>query len=209
MVGRLVDLTMPIHEGMPFNPDHFPPHITPYAQVATHGWSASRLVLDSHLGTHLDAPCHFVDGAPCLDDIALEHLVGPTQVIHLDSVRDDEAIGPERLPIIKDPRVLMSTGWWRHADDPDRYFARYPYLTLDAAAVLINSGVRLVGIDGPSVDRDGETHKEFLSRGVVIVENLISLDKLPETCTVWILPLRIAGGDGSPVRAVAEVALPG
>jgi len=158
---------------------------------------------------HWLAPCHFVDGAPGLDDIPLGHLVGPTQVIHLDSVRDDEAIGPERLPIIKDPRVLMSTGWWRHADDPDRYFTRYPYLTLDAAAVLINSGVRLVGIDGPSVDRDGETHKEFLSRGVVIVENLISLDKLPETCTVWILPLPIAGGDGSPVRAVAEVALPG
>lgn len=203
--GRLVDLTMPIVQGMPFNPDHFPPEITRYAEIGTHGWAATRLLLDSHLGTHIDAPSHFLPNGIHLDRIPLEQLVGPAQVVRLPGLGEGEAISAGRLPPIEQPRVLFATDWWRHATDSDLYFRRFPYLSVEAAASLLDSGVRLVGIDGPSVDYDGTTHILLLGGGSVIVENLQHLDQLPDTCSVTVLPLPIVDGDGSPVRAIAEI----
>lgn len=78
-----IDLTLPIAPGMPFNPDHFPPDISSYASIASHGWRASRLVLDSHLGTYIDAPNHFVEGGKALDELDLASLIGPAQIVHL------------------------------------------------------------------------------------------------------------------------------
>ncbi len=200
-----IDLTMPIAAGMPFNPDHFPPEITPYASIETHGWSASKLILDSHLGTHMDAPSHFVQGAATLDQIALEVLVGTAQVVHLDNVGEKEALLPQRFPVINQERLLIHTRWsGRTLGSPD-YFARYPFLTPEAAEHLVNMGVRLVGIDCPSVDYDpGKMHIALLSRGTVIIENLVNLDRLPERCMLIALPLPIKGGDGCPLRAIAQ-----
>lgn len=203
--AALIDLTMPIVEGMPSNPDHFPPRLTPYADFASHGWTATELLLDSHLGTHLDAPSHFIPNGIPLDRIPLEQLVGPAQVIHLPSLAEGEAISPDRLPPIGHPRVLLATGWWLHANDPDRYFRRFPYLSREAALSLLDSGVRVVGIDGPSVDYDGGTHVVLLGGGAVVVENLVNLNRLPDVCWVAILPLPIVQGDGSPVRAIAKI----
>ncbi|MGH3040334.1 MAG: cyclase family protein [Gaiellaceae bacterium] len=200
----LIDLTMPIRPGMPFNPDHFPPEINRYAEIDTHGWEARKLVLDSHLGTHMDAPSHFVRGGMALDRIPLEVLVGQAQVVDLPELEDGEAISPDHLPPLNSSRILLATGWWRVSEDSDRYFQRFPYLGEEAAKVLVGAGVRLVGIDGPSIDYDGKTHVLILSSGAVIVENLVRLDALPATCTASILPLPIVGGDGCPVRAIAE-----
>jgi kynurenine formamidase len=196
---------MPIVEGMPFNPDHFPPEITRYAEIDTRGWRATTLLLDSHLGTHIDAPSHFLPNGIHLDQVPLEQLVGPAQVVRLPGLREGEAISADRLPSIERPRILLATDWWRHADDPELYFRRFPYLSEAAAASLLHSGVRLVGIDGPSVDYDGKTHILLLSGGSVIVENLLHLDQIPDLCFISILPLPIVGGDGSPVRAIAEI----
>ncbi|MGH2988765.1 MAG: cyclase family protein [Solirubrobacterales bacterium] len=204
MRAVLIDLTMPISPGMPFNPDHFPPEITRYAEIDTHGWEARKLLLDSHLGTHMDAPSHFVRGGATLDGIPLEVFVGAAQVVQLPDVEDGEEISPMHLPTLTSSRVLLATGWWRESEDHDRYFQRFPYLGEEAAEVLIEAGVRLVGIDGPSIDYDGATHRLLLSRGAVIVENLVRLDSLPATCPVSVMPLPIVGGDGCPVRAIAE-----
>lgn len=201
-----IDLTMPIAAGMPFNPDHFPPEITPYASIETHGWSASKLILDSHLGTHMDAPSHFVQGAATLDQIALEVLVGTAQVVHLDNVGEKEALLPQHFPVINQDRLLIHTRWSERTLGSPDYFARYPYLTPEAAEHLVNMGVHLVGMDCPSVDYDpGKTHIALLSRGTVIIENLVNLDRLPERCTLIALPLPIKGGDGCPLRAIAQI----
>lgn len=200
----LTDLTMPISPGMPFNPDHFPPEITLYAEIDTHGWEARKLLLDSHLGTHMDAPSHFVRGGIALDEIPLEVFVGAAQVVQLPHLADGEEISPSQLPKLTSSRVLLATGWWRESEDSDRYFKHFPYLGEEAAEALVEAGVKLVGIDGPSIDYDGKTHVLLLSGGAVIVENLVRLDSLPDTCSVSIMPLPIVGGDGCPVRAIAE-----
>lgn len=201
----LVDLTMPIEQGMPFNPDHFPPEITSYASIATHGWAASKIVLDSHLGTHVDAPCHFVAGGMTLDAVPIEVFSGPAQVVHLENLAEGEAISSAHLPPLHSERVLLSTGWWRQASDHQLYFSRYPFLAEEAARSLLDVGVRLVGIDGPSIDYDGRTHVALLEAEAIVVENLMRLDSLPESCAITILPLSIMKADGSPARAVAHL----
>jgi kynurenine formamidase len=75
-MSTLIDLTMPIAPGMPFNPDRFPPEIATYATVPTHGWQARRLILASHLGAHVDARAHFVEGGEMIDETPLDVLVG-------------------------------------------------------------------------------------------------------------------------------------
>jgi arylformamidase len=205
MSPALVDLTLPITSDMPFNPDHFPPEIERYATIEADGWEARRLVLDSHLGTHMDAPSHFVPGGLTLEAIPLDVFVGPVQVIRIDGLAEGESIGPERLPEITCPRVVLATGWSEGVADRDRYFGRFPYIGEDAAQALVDASVRLVGIDGPSVDYDGATHVLLLSNGVIVVENLMRLVELPERCRLTVTPLPIAGGDGCPVRAIAEL----
>lgn len=201
----LVDLTMPIEQGMPFNPDHFPPEITSYASIATHGWAASKIVLDSHLGTHVDAPCHFVADGKTLDAVPIEVFSGTAQVVHLENIGAGEAISSAHLPPLHSERVLLSTGWWREASDHELYFSRYPFLAEEAARSILDAGARLVGIDGPSIDYDGRTHVSLLEAEAIVVENLMRLDGLPDRCTVTILPLSIAKADGSPARAVAHL----
>jgi len=201
----LTDLTMPIAAGMPFNPDHFPPEITPYADLPTHGWRASKLVLDSHLGTHIDAPHHFIEGGETVDALDLAVLIGAAQIVHLTGIGECAAITLDHLPPVQHPRLLLHTGWSERAFDDLTYFSAYPYLTVDAARALAEQGVRLVGIDCPSVDYDpGDTHRALLGRGVIIIENLVNLARLPTFCTVMALPLPIRRGDGSPARIVAQ-----
>jgi kynurenine formamidase len=204
MTWQLADLTMPIWPGMLVNPDHFPPEISTYATIGSHGWEARRLVLDSHLGTHLDAPSHFVAGGPAVDEADLSVLIGPAQVIHLDAVAPREAITAARVGRLAGRRVLLDTGWSARGLGQAEYFGRAPYLAPDCAQALLDAGVVLLGVDVPSVDLDGGVHITLLGGGCLIVENMTALAGLPASCELTVLPLPIRGGDGCPVRAVAR-----
>jgi len=204
MTQRLADLTMPISAGMLFNPDHFPPEISTYATLDSHGWEARRLVLDSHLGTHLDAPSHFVAGTATVDQADLAVLTGEAQVIHLDEVAPGEVLTAARLGRVTGRRVLLDTGWSARDLGQAEYFGHAPYLAPDAARALLDAGTQLLGLDLPSVDLDGGIHVALLGGGCLIVENMTGLSALPATCELTVLPLPITGGDGSPVRAVAR-----
>src|SRR5919198_1611426 len=96
-MSTLTDLTMPSASGMPFNPDHFPHAISTYATVPTHGWEARRLILDSNLGTHMDAPAHFMEDGQTIDGTPLDVLVGAAQVIRLSHLGPRDAITPDLL----------------------------------------------------------------------------------------------------------------
>lgn len=201
----IVDLTQPIEAGMPFNPDHFPPEIAPYADIETHGWRATRIVLDSHLGTHMDAPSHFVPDGDTLDAIPLDRLIGTAEVVRIDGVEARTALTPDHVPATTAARLLLHTGWAECTYGTPDYFAEYPYVTPELAQVLVDRGVILVGLDAPSVDYDpGETHHVLLEAGVLIVENIANLASVPDRIRLTVLPLPIVGGDGCPVRAVAE-----
>jgi len=169
----------------------------------------SQVVLGLHVGTHMDAPYHFVDSAATIDQVALDACIGPCALVDLPGFDRGGAIESrhlephgERLRAAR--RAILRTGWEKRWKTPG-YFEEHPVLSKGAARFLVDSGLLLVGADMPSVDRPPhEAHLELLGRGIVIVENLTNLGALPEA-PFWIaaLPLRVAGRDGSPVRAVA------
>jgi arylformamidase len=162
--------------------------------------------LDMHLGTHMDAPLHFVPGGS--DIAALGIPLRPAIVVRTH----ERSIPARALPAIplEGRAVLFDTGW---APDLESraYFAGYSHISPELARELVARGAALVGIDTPSVDPidpalECPSHRILLGAGVPIVEGLCDLSELPDTPgTLWFgcFPLKLEGADGSPVRALA------
>ena len=202
----LIDISLPIREGMiVYEGD---PDITVSSAAALERGdpaNVSSLRLGSHTGTHMDAPLHFIDGASSIDSVSLDVLIGPALVIEIDA---DRLIEPRHLTdarIGTQPRLLMKTRNSALWERPS--FAReYVALSLDGARFLLERGVKLIGIDYLSIEAfavEGHpVHRTLLGAGIVIVEGLDLRRVTPGMYELYCLPLRIAGGDGSPCRAV-------
>ena len=174
-------------------------------------WRVLRLALGSHSGTHIDAAAHFVSGGRTIDRYPLERFVVPGVVAAL-AAGDDEEIAAEALvaALATAPpggALLLRTGWDRHWGGAA--MLRHPFLGAAACEAVLAAGVTLVGTDAFNVDSSvrGTTHvhEALLGRDVLIVENLTNLDRLPaaQPLRCSFVPLKLARGDGSPVRAYA------
>ena len=204
---RSIDISMPLFEGMPTFPGDPAFASEPVARLGQGGpFDVSRLTLASHAGTHLDPPSHFVAGGTPVDRVDLDTLNGPCRVVA--GGRDGRSITPaevERVPPGTSRllwRTPNSARWARRLE----FFDDYVGLELEAAARLLERGVRLVGIDALSVDLPrSETypvHRLLLGRGVLILEGLLLGEAEPGAYHLGCLPLRLRGGDGAPARAV-------
>jgi kynurenine formamidase len=165
----------------------------------------SALRAGLHAGTHLDAPFHFFGERETVDRVPLDHCVGTAVLARIEK----EVIEPRHLQRYEGRargcgRIVINTGWHHRWGMPD-YFEGHPVLSADAARLLVEWGVVLVGVDTPSVDREPfEAHVTLLNNDILIVENLTNLDAVDaELFTFAALPLKLGGRDGSPVRAVA------
>ena len=194
---ELFDVSVPIREGMVTYPGDPVVRMERAAAIANGDVvNLTRMDLGLHSGTHVDAPVHFIDGAPGVDSVPLDALVGPCEVVEVpDLSRESVAAAPEGAA-----RVLFKTPnsqlWERDefADD----FAR---LDADAASLLVERGVRLVGVDYLSVG-DERAHHALLEAGVVPVEGLDLRGVEPGSYELICLPLRVVGADGAPARAL-------
>ncbi|MPZ22686.1 MAG: cyclase family protein [Dehalococcoidia bacterium] len=167
--------------------------------------NVSRLEIGSHTGTHIDAPRHFIEGAPGVDEIPLNALVGPASVIDATALTtniDRDALiqlgvrGPERIIL----KTRNSSLWSSQA-----FSADYVGLAEDGARYLVEIGARLVGIDYLSIAPASDpvpTHLALLGAGVVIVEGLDLREVEPGDYELVCLPLAVAGCDGAPARAM-------
>jgi arylformamidase len=163
--------------------------------------NVSTLTFGVHTGTHVDAPLHFIDGAPGAEGLPLDALVGPAVVVDATGV---DALGEAELEGLGIPagaeRVLLKTRnselWNR--DDFIRDFLR---LDGSGARFVVARGIRTVGIDYLSIG-DREAHRELLGAGVVPVEGLDLRGVEPGEYTFICLPLDIVGSDGGPARAI-------
>lgn len=205
----LIDLSRPLHAGMPVFPED--PEVAFAPAAALEPWRVTRLSLGTHSGTHIDAASHFVPSGSTIEVYPLERFVLPARVVPV-AAGEDQAIEwpvlaaalPESL---EGGAVLLHTGWDRHWGSPRAL--RHPFLSEAAAAGLVDRGTGLVGTDALNVDatEGGTTHAHaaLLGADVLIVENLTGLDALqpgrPYLCAF--VPLRIEGADGSPIRAFA------
>ncbi len=201
------DISVPIDNGGVVYPDNPPIEIAPHKRIASGGSSnVSRLAFGSHTGTHVDAPRHFLDAGAGVDALPLDVLVGPAVLVRFPA--DVMAITADMLraaPLSGATRVLFATR--NSSFIRDRTFVPdFTYVAPDAAAYLVESGVRLVGVDYLSVEqfRSGhhQTHKTLLGAGVVIVEGLDLSAPPAGRYQLVCLPLRLVGLDGSPARAI-------
>jgi kynurenine formamidase len=206
-----IDLTHRISAETPRLAKFAPPSIEQVATMPEHPSSVTRLDMVCHTGTHLDAPCHFIPGAPAADEIPLERVHGPA-VVARASVGAGGQVGVhelERSGARPGDIVILDTGWWRSGGgDGD-----HPCLGEEAARWLVARGVKLLATDLPTPDLaicrrpqgfDWPVHRLLLAHGVLIAENLTNLGALAPQVEAMLLPLPIAGSDGSPVRALAR-----
>lgn len=194
---ELIDISVPIRSGMVTYPGDPVVTIERVSSLAAGDVAnVSRAALGLHTGTHVDAPLHFIEGAGAVDGLALHALVGPCRVVTLPDLDPDRVAAA--LPDAE--RVLFKTPnselWARDSFTED-------FLSFDAAGarVLVERGVRLVGVDYLSVG-DAEAHRVLLGAGVVVVEGLDLRGVESGAYELVCLPLRVVGADGAPARAV-------
>ncbi len=187
----IVDLSVPLSEETPLYPDDPPVSIKPWAFIDRDGYYMNVLKFGEHTGTHVDAPAHFIPGGKTVDEMPLESFIG--EGIVLDLREGEGLVSLEELPEggFMGRIVLLLTGGRE--------------LSPEAALFIAAEGVKAVGTDAMSIGDDA-VHRILLSEEIPIFENLTNLDVLlGREFTFIAFPLRIEGGSGSPVRAVAVV----
>jgi arylformamidase len=170
--------------------------------------TVSFLEMGAHTGTHMDAPAHFVRGGIGIDDMPLDAAIGSARVIaihDLESIKIDELV---QHSIRRGERVLFKTHNSDHCWDTDSFVEDFVYLSAAAAQYLAERQVRLVGVDYLSVGGfradEVETHQALLQAGIWVIEGLNLKQVRPGRVQLVCLPLKIAGGDGAPARALVR-----
>ncbi len=220
-VSGIVDLSHPVEDGMPVYPGDPVVRIRPATTIAEHGYAVLHVQMGSQSGTHVDAPFHFLEDGARIDQLPLELFLGPAVVADVRGKGPREPITWADLAPVADRltpgrMLLLHTGWAARWGTED--YLAHPFLGGEAAERVVAAGIRTVGIDALSLDEtvlDGEpagsfaAHLAVLGAGGVIVENLRGLEQVRSAQpVVSVLPLRLAGADGAPVRAVAFDARP-
>ena len=201
---KLHDISRPIHTGMPVWPGDTP---ADFKLVATlpqgSAVNVGRLLMSVHAGTHGDAPFHYNQTGAKMDEVPIETFIGPARVV---DVRGHGVITIALLAaqdFSATPRVLFKSDSWT---DPAVFPATWPLLAADVPVWLSARGVKLIGMDVPSVDqlnsKDLPIHHALDAAGIIILENLDLREVSPGGYELIALPLKIKGGDGSPIRAI-------
>jgi arylformamidase len=201
---KLFDVTRPIDDGMVVYDGDPPVAIRrlPPGAVGAHA-NVSEITLGSHTGTHVDPPLHIYERAPGVDELPLDVLIGPARLYEIDVRERIDVVHLGSLDLAACPRVLFKTCVGPVAGNSASAGAG---LTAPAARMLVDAGVRLVGLDGPSADPPGAAdlpaHRTLLAARVVILEGLDLSGVPPGAYELLCLPLRLRDGDGAPARVV-------
>ncbi|WP_078962404.1 cyclase family protein [Streptomyces hygroscopicus] len=211
---RTVDLSRPLEPGMPHARTVPAPQFKATSTWAEHRMRVMRLDVPTHIGTHLDAPSHFVEDGATVDQLPLSALVGRAYCIEV--LKDGpDPITADDLKAAADLKagdaLLIRTGWDDRYTEP-AYVDRHPYLAVDAAEYAVATGLRLIGMDTLSPDLPMsmrppnfpyDVHNTLLGAGLPIVENLVLREVSGQWCTLFVGVLNVSGGDGAPARALA------
>lgn len=210
---KVLDLTHTIMPDMPVYPGTEPPIFTPANTYEKDGFKETKISMFTHTGTHMDPPAHLFPGRTTLDQFPAEQFIGRALVVDCRGLPDGGAITMEHLRkygnLADEADFLLFCLGWDQYWGTDDYFGDYPCLD-DAVLdhILAGSykgiGFDIIGLD-PIADANLTRHKKlFAHKDIVNIENLKALDKCPAGL-FWFscYPLKLAGADGSPIRAVA------
>jgi len=207
----LIDLTREISTDTKVFPGSPLPKFITWNKMEIHNYHSEVVFMSTHTGTHMDAPSHFVTGVSSIDQIPVNRFISRAILIKIAKASDElittSEIEASKVNILEGNSVVFSTSWENEVDN-DYYFNHSPGLSEDAAEYLIDKRVNAVCIDSPSIDRGSDSnfpvHKLLLSKEILIVENLCNLSKIDnQNFTLIMMPLKLSGASGSPVRAIA------
>ncbi len=223
--ARVIDLSQVLEEHMP----NYPTHSKFFHNLWGSYWHGGRslsyqLVMHEHNGTHVDAPAHFINDAQpeahvTIERVPVTRLLGRGVRLNYQGMKAGEYVSKSRLidwesqhgALEAGDIVLFDFGWsakWGLRPNDQRYVEDWPGVSWDAAQYLISKQGGAIGVDTLSPDppealRTRPIHPVVLEKQVLIIENLCNLDQLPDFFLFLALPLRIRGGSGSPLRALA------
>jgi kynurenine formamidase len=208
---KIFDLSHSVCPGMPVYPGDNPPVSKKVYTIDRDGFQETEMTLNTHLGAHLDVQAHVFQGGRTLDRIPVEKFLGSCCCIDLaafsGSLIEEADLDSYRELISKNDFVLFNTARSRLWGS-DYYFTGFPTLSLDAASWLAAFPLKGIGFDTISFDRVEDyqlpIHRILLERNICLIENLTGLESLPRDGFLFAcFPVKIEGGDGFPVRAVA------
>ena len=205
MATKIYDISHTLRPGIAVWPGD-----TPFRRTISQSMSGgdstngSAVNLSLHTGTHLDSPGHYLEGAPTVEKLDLSLLIGPARLVSVEP--RDGLIRSESLKVALVDRPLRLLVRANPPTDLSRFPQKFAAFSAEAARAVVDAGVRLLGIDAPSVDAfaaaDLPVHRTLGAAGGVILENLRLAEAPDGVYQLIALPLKIEGGDGSPVRAV-------
>lgn len=205
-MNKWIDISQPLNEKLAHWPGDQPFHYhTSLTKEKTGSVNIGEITTSTHIGTHVDAPYHFNQDGKRILDLDIDRYIGRCKVIDLCTCTEINASALKAKHIGMAERLLIRTAL---PNDPERFPDEVSPVTPDGAAYMKSIGVKLVGVDTPSVDpissKDLVGHHALHQHDIYILENVM-LDGIEEGDYELIaLPLPLEGADGSPVRAVIK-----
>lgn len=200
----IVDLSLELREGMPVYPGDPKLEIKTAATLEDEGYLGHNVSIGTHTGTHIDSPAHMLRDGKTLDQFPADTFVGKCRYVPVkDGVFSLEKV--QKAGIQPGDIVVFNTGMSKHYNEPD-YFKNYPAMNEEIARYLVESKVKMVGVDTCSIDNETDfpVHKILLGNDILIIENLTNLEQLQEReAIIYALPIRL-NLDGGPARVIAE-----
>ncbi len=214
-IRRIVDLSLPIDAGTQIYPGDPKVRFRVASTIEEHGFNLLAVEMGSQSGTNCDAPYHFLESGPRIDEVALDLFAGPGVIIDVRgkpprAAIDAADVAPYLDSLAPGSIALLHTGWSDYYGTPT-YFD-HPFLGTDACLALLQRGVRTFCLDTQNIDETPDAdhpgagfpvHLLIAEAGGIIVENLTGLEQIDFDPLITVFPLRLTGADGSPTRAVA------
>jgi len=225
--ARVIDLSQTLEEHMP----SYPTHSRYFHDLWSSYWHGGRsltyqLIMNEHNGTHVDAPAHFISDAKpdariTIENVPLTRLIGRGVRVECRGCKEGDYVSKALVTdwerqhgtLQAGDIVIFDFGWaahWALRPHNERYLTDWPGVSMEAAEYLLEKQAAAIGVDTLSPDPPAALsskpiHPVVLERQMLIIENLTNLDQLPDFFLFIALPLKIRGGSGSPIRAVAFV----
>jgi arylformamidase len=206
MPGKIYDISVDVRKGMVVYPKDPRFRSRAVSCIERDGVALQKIMMGNHTGTHVDAPAHFIPGGLTITDLSLELMNGRTRVVEIHSGEKIDVSELRQSVHTDDFRLLFKTKNSLLWNSRKKFKKDYVYMTPAAAEFLVESGIKLIGIDYLSIERFGDqsfaVHKLLLGNQIVLVEGLDLSQVEPGFYDMSCLPLRLAGLDAAPARVI-------
>ncbi|MEM3829430.1 MAG: cyclase family protein [Conexivisphaerales archaeon] len=215
MTSTWYDFSHSYEDNMPEAIGHSPLKLNKMINKMT-GSRITDLTINSHSGTHLDAPYHYIENGKTIDQFPVEFFVGLALVLNIPKGEFEQIttsdLNDSKELIKQSDFLFIRTGWEEKWGSPE-YIWKYPFLAPEVADFILETKIRILGTDTISPDpstrsglrRGSPIHLALLSRNVLILENLTNLREVTgKVIQVYCFPLALKGIDGSPARVIGR-----